>query len=272
MADGRAIGVFDSGLGGLTVVRELIKQIPNEDIVYFGDTGRVPYGTRSRETIKKYAAEDERFLLQHGVKLIIAACGTVSSVAADDAKSLPVPFFEMVTHAAAAAVKATKNRKIGVIGTSATVSSGSHKRELLKLMPAAQVTAASCPLFVPLVESGWCSEDDIVVTETVSRYLKPIISAGCDTLIMGCTHYPVLEKAIKKVTDGKIKLINPGVAVSVAVADYIKANGAENVEENIGTHKFYVSDKPDSFKTLASVLLGEELDDGRVEQVDLNDL
>lgn len=272
MADSRAIGVFDSGLGGLTVVRELIGRNPCEDIVYFGDTGRVPYGTRSRETIKKYAAEDERFLLKHNVKLIIAACGTVSSVAADSANDLPVPFFEMVTHAARAAVKATKNRKIGVIGTAATISSGSHKKEILKLLPNAEVSAESCPLFVPLVESGWYGEDDIVVLETVRRYLAPIISAGCDTLILGCTHYPVLEGAIRRVTEGKITLINPGISVSEAVSDFIKLNGIENTKNNTGLHNFYVSDKPDSFKAQASVLLGEELDDRRVEQVDLSTL
>lgn len=272
MADSRAIGVFDSGLGGLTVVRELIGRNPCEDIVYFGDTGRVPYGTRSRETIKKYAAEDERFLLKHNVKLIIAACGTVSSVAADSANDLPVPFFEMVTHAARAAVKATKNHKIGVIGTAATVSSGSHKKEILKLLPNAEVSAESCPLFVPLVESGWYGEDDIVVLETVRRYLAPIISAGCDTLILGCTHYPVLEGAIRRVTEGKITLINPGISVSEAVSDFIKLNGIENTKNNTGLHNFYVSDKPDSFKAQASVLLGEELDDRRVEQVDLSTL
>ena len=272
MADSRAIGVFDSGLGGLTVVRELIRRNPYEDIVYFGDTGRVPYGTRSRETIKKYAAEDERFLLKHNVKLIIAACGTVSSVAADTADSLPVPFFEMVTHAARAAVNATRNRKIGVIGTAATVLSGSHKKEILKLLPEAEVTAASCPLFVPLVESGWYGEEDIVVLETVRRYLSPIISAGCDTLILGCTHYPVLEEAIRRVTEGNIALINPGVAVSEAVSVFIKSNALENSNNGMGIHNFYVSDKPDSFMAQASVLLGEELDDSRVEQVDLSTL
>ena len=272
MADSRAIGVFDSGLGGLTVVRELINRNPYENIVYFGDTGRVPYGTRSRETIKKYAAEDERFLLRHNVKLIIAACGTVSSVAADSADKLPVPFFEMVTHAARAAVKATKNRKIGVIGTAATVLSGSHKKEILKLLPDAEVTAEGCPLFVPLVESGWYAEDDIVVLETVKRYLAPIISEGCDTLILGCTHYPVLERAIRRVTEDKITLINPGIAVSEAVSEFIKGNSLEAIEKNAGVHEFYVSDKPDSFKAQASVLLGEELDDRRVEQVDLSTL
>ena len=196
MADSRAIGVFDSGLGGLTVARELIRELPQEDIVYFGDTARVPYGNRSRETIRKYAAEDESFLLRHSVKLIVAACGTVSSVAADSAEKLPVPFFEMVTYAAAAAAAATENNKIGVIGTPVTVNSGSHKKEILKLKPNAEITACSCPLFVPLVEEGWFSPDDAVVKGTVSRYLEPIKAAGVDTLILGCTHYPVLELSL----------------------------------------------------------------------------
>lgn len=272
MADSRAIGVFDSGLGGLTVTKELVRNMPCEDIVYFGDTGRVPYGTRSRETIKKYAAQDEKFLLKHNVKLIIAACGTVSSVAADSAGSLPVPFFEMVSHAAKAAVEATKNGKIGVIGTAATVASGSHKREILKLKPDAEVTACSCSMFVPLVEEGWYSDEDIVVKETVRRYLQPIIKSGADTLILGCTHYPVLEKAIAGLLGGGVTLINPGVAVALAVKDYLKANGKEKLDKTAGRHSFFVSDKPDSFKNLASVLLGEEIDDRKVEQVDIGAL
>lgn len=272
MADGRAIGVFDSGLGGLTVAKEIIKRLPKENIVYFGDTGRVPYGTRSRETIRKYAAQDERFLLKHDVKLIVAACGTVSSVAADVSHNLPVPFFEMVTHAAAAAVNKTKNRKIGVIGTSATVMSESHKKEILKLMPDAEVTAASCSLFVPMVEEGWFSPEDIVVKETVRRYLQPIIESGCDTLILGCTHYPVLEEVIRRAVGENVALINPGVAVAEAVAEYLEKNGMSAESRASGRHVFFVSDKPYSFKNQASVLLGEEIDDRKVKQVDLSSL
>ena len=270
MADSRAIGIFDSGLGGLTVAKEIIKRLPDENIVYFGDTGRVPYGTRSRETIQKYAAQDESFLLKKDVKLIIAACGTVSSVAADSSGNLPVPFFEMVTHAAAAAVAVTKNKKIGVIGTSATVASGSHKKEILRLMPDADVTAAACSLFVPLVEEGWYASDDIVVTQTVKRYLEPIVKAQCDTLILGCTHYPVLIKAISAVLGDKVSLINPGVAVAEAVAYYLGKYGMSNSGNAEPTHSFFVSDKPASFKNQASVLLGEEIDDSKVEQVDLS--
>lgn len=272
MADRRAIGVFDSGLGGLTVVKELVKVLPNEDIVYFGDTGRVPYGTRSRDTIRKYALQDEKFLLNHDVKLIIAACGTVSSVAADTALQLPVPFFEVVSHASKEAVKATKNGKIGVIGTSATVKSGQHKKYILEMKPDAQVTACSCTMFVPLVEEGWYSSEDVVVLETVGRYLKPITESGSDTLILGCTHYPVLSDAIKKTVGEKVTLINAGTATAKAVKEYLELNGSQNDKKEKGIHSFFVTDKPDTFKNLASVLLGEEIDDSNVEQVDLSNL
>lgn len=272
MADSRAIGVFDSGLGGLTVVKELIKCLPDENIVYFGDTGRVPYGTRSREIIRRYAAEDEAFLIKHDVKLIIAACGTVSSVAADTAKGLPVPFFEVVSHAVRAAVAATNNKKIGIIGTSATVNSGEHKRQILNLLPEAQVTDCSCSMFVPLVEEGWYSADDIVVLETVRRYLEPVIKAGVDTLILGCTHYPVLSSAISKVLGDGVTLINAGTATAAAVKQFLNENGGLNGENNNAQHIFYVSDKPDSFRHTASILLGEDIDETKVEQVDISSL
>ena len=272
MADNRAIGVFDSGLGGLTVVKELCRVLPDEDIVYFGDTGRVPYGTRSRETIKKYAAEDEAFLLSKDVKLIIAACGTVSSVAGDVAKSLPVPYFEVVTHAAKAAANATKNGKIGVIGTSATVNSGRHAEVIHEYLPEADVTAQCCTLFVPLVEAGWHDENDIVVLETAKRYLEPIMKADCDTLILGCTHYPVLSGAISKIMGQGVNLINAGTATSYAVADYLKQNGMLADKKDNRECKFYVSDKPDSFRAIASTLLGQEIDDRKVLKVDLSSL
>ncbi len=272
MSDNRAIGVFDSGLGGLTVVKELIKALPNENIVYFGDTGRVPYGTRSVETIKKYARQDEHFLLKQDVKLIIAACGTVSSVAGDTALELPVPFFEVVTHSANAAVKATKTGKIAVIGTNATVKSRQHEKEILRLMPKAEVLNQSCSLFVPLVEEGWYSADDIVVLETVRRYLQPIIDFKPDTLILGCTHYPILRKAIHKVLGDGVALINAGTAVADAVSDYLIQNGISN-ESGCGIqHSYYVSDKPDTFVKQASVLLGREVDGSKVLKVDVNNL
>ncbi|MBR6533242.1 MAG: glutamate racemase [Clostridia bacterium] len=270
MADKRPIGVFDSGLGGLTVVKEIIKELPFEDIIYFGDTGRVPYGTRSVETIKKYARQDEKFLLSQDVKLIIAACGTVSSVAGDTAKELPVPFFEVVSHASRQAVNESKNGKIAVIGTNATVKSGQHKAEILKINPNAEVITVACPLFVPLVEEGWYKGDDIIVLETVKRYLQPIIEFGADTLILGCTHYPVLSEAIKKVLGDGVVLINAGTEVAKAVAKYLKDNSLDN--QNGGEAEFFVSDKPDFFKEQASVLLECEIDENKVQKVDINNL
>lgn len=272
MSDRRPIGVFDSGLGGLTVVKELCRFLPNENIVYFGDTGRVPYGTKSRDTIKKYAAEDESFLLSNDVKLIIAACGTVSSVAADTAESLPVPFFEVVSFSAKEAVKTTKNRKIGIIGTPATVKSGKHKEVINKIAPDIEVIANACPMFVPLVEEGWHNSDDIVVKETVKRYLEPIAQAGADTLILGCTHYPVLSEAISDYLGSGVTLINAGTAVSKAVGEYLSENGLLNTSKEKGVSRFYVSDKPDSFRNQASILLNEEINDLMVKQVSLNSL
>lgn len=270
MANGRPIGVFDSGLGGLTVVKEIIKQLPNEDIIYFGDTGRVPYGTRSVDTIKKYAIEDEKFLLSHNVKLIVAACGTVSSVAGDTALSLPVPFFEVVSHAAHEAATVTRNKRIAVIGTNATIKSGQHKAEILKVDPTISVINCACPLFVPLVEAGWYKADDIIVLETVKRYLQPIIDFGADTLILGCTHYPVLEEAIAKVLGDGVTLINAGTTTAKAVAEFLKENDIENA--NGGECRFFVSDKPAFFKEQASVLLSEDIDTAKIEKVDISNL
>ncbi len=272
MADNRPIGVFDSGLGGLTVVKELRRLLPEEDIIYFGDTGRVPYGNRSHETIKRYAKEDEEFLLKQNVKAIIAACGTVSSVAGDVSGSLPIPFFEVVSHAALEAVNVTKTKKIGVIGTAATVKSQKHREYILNFLPEAQVFAQGCPLFVPLVEEGWYSEDDGVVTETVSRYLKPLTDEGIDTLILGCTHYPVLSKAISKIAGEGVTLINAGTATAKAVLEYLKNSSMLKENSAAGEFKFYVSDKPDSFRYQASVLLGSDIDDSRVNKVSLSSL
>ena len=269
MSDSRAIGVFDSGLGGLTVVKEIIKLLPKENIVYFGDTGRVPYGAKSRETIRKYALEDEKFLLSNNVKLIVAACGTVSSVAADTADVLPVPFIEVVSHSVEAAVEATKNGRIGILGTSATIQSGAHKSQILKLLPTAKVYENSAPLFVPLVEEGWFSPDDTVVVTTVKRYLKPLLDEGIYTLILGCTHYPVLEGAIKKVVGDSVNLINMGKATAEYMVEYLGKESLLN-EDNENTQiDFFVSDKAESFRKIASTLLGAAIDENKVKQVNI---
>ncbi len=268
MPNSQPIGVFDSGLGGLTVVKELNLLLPFEDIIYFGDTGRVPYGNRSIETIKRYAREDEDFLLNQDVKAIIAACGTVSSVAGDVSDKLPIPFFEVVSHASKMACETTKNQKIGVIGTSATIKSGKHKEYILKNLPDAKVVCQSCPLFVPLVEEGWYSADDVVVGETIKRYLEPMIEEDVDTLILGCTHYPILEKAISAVLGDGVKLINAGTATAQAVLEFLKVKDMLKGEGK-GNLEFFVSDKADSFRRQASILLGKEIDDSKVKTVSL---
>ena len=266
MSDKRPIGVFDSGLGGLTVVRELKRLLPNEDIVYFGDTGRVPYGTRSNDIVKKYAREDEAFLLSQNVKMIIAACGTVSSVAYMTADELPVPFFEVVTPAAKAAAKATKNGRIGVIGTPVTVKSRSHARAILRLLPDAVIVANSCPLFVPLVEEGWISPDDDVTISVAERYLSYLREGDVDTLIMGCTHYPALRSIIAKIMGDGVTLIDPGTATAEMVKKHLTNNNMLN--ESGGSCNYFVSDRPDAFSKTAEILMGESIEQG-VKQVDI---
>ena len=192
------IGVFDSGLGGLSAVKEFLQVLPNENIVYFGDTGRVPYGNRSNDTIKKYALQDAEFLLKHNVKMVVAACGTVSSVAKDLGDKLPVPFTGVVAPTAFAAAQKTKNGRIGVIGTSATINSHSYKLRLEKLNPDFKVYEQDCPLFVPLVENGFICRDDQIVRLVVRRYLSELLETGVDTLILGCTHYPLFKDAVSE--------------------------------------------------------------------------
>ncbi|HHW46125.1 MAG TPA: glutamate racemase [Clostridiales bacterium] len=269
MADNRPIGVFDSGLGGLTVVKELVKLLPNENIVYFGDTGRVPYGTRSPQTIEKYALQDERFLLSKGVKLIIAACGTVSAVAAHTGQSLPVPFVEVVSHAAEAAVKATRNGRIGVLATTAAIASGTYTSKILKLMPQSQIISNDCPLFVSLVEAGWIDRNDCVTVETAKRYLQPMIDAKVDTLILGCTHFPVLSDIIKDIMGNSTELVNASRVTAVAAAEYLKNHDMLSDNNGKGIYKYYVSDRTESFYKTASYLLGNPLD-GELVHVDID--
>ncbi|MBO5913315.1 MAG: glutamate racemase [Clostridia bacterium] len=254
--DKRPIGVFDSGLGGLSVIKELNRVLPNENIVYFGDTGRVPYGTKSPETIVKYARQDEKFLLSHDVKLIIAACGTVSSVAGFTANELPVPFIEVVTPAAKAAVKATKTNKIGVLGTAATVNSSSYKQAMLKINPVIEVWQVACPLFVQLVESGWIDRDDEVTIATAKRYLQPLIDAKVDTVILGCTHFPAIKDIIGDIMGDEVTLINSGEQAALAAAEYLKEC---DLLGDGGRRQYFVSDRAESFASIAGILLGSDI-------------
>lgn len=263
--DQRPIGVFDSGLGGLTAVRRLQELLPGEDIVYFGDTGRVPYGTRSRDTILRYAEEDCRLLLERDVKFIIAACGTVSSVAQDILAGLPVPAIGVVEPTATAAAAATKNGRIGIIGTAATVRSASFERALLAINPALQITATPCPMFVPLVENGWIGSDDEVAVLTVRRYLATIKAAGVDTLILGCTHFPLLAPIIQQELGDGVALIDSGYETARLCVHLLGESGKLSPNQT-GRSRFCVSDQPEGFSRVAEIFLGHSVKD-KVEMI-----
>lgn len=257
--DQRPIGVFDSGLGGLTAVRHLQNLLPRENIIYFGDTGRVPYGTRSRDTIRRYTEEDCRLLLERDVKFIIAACGTVSSVSPDILAGLPVPAIGVVSPTAAAAAAATKNKRIGILGTTATIRSGSFEKELLAIDPTIQVTATPCPLFVPLVESGWIAEGDEIAVPMVRRYLATVKATDVDTLILGCTHFPLLAPIIRAELGEKVTLIDSGQETASLCARFLHKHNALADRPHNGSTQFYVSDQPEGFSRVAEIFLGKSV-------------
>ena len=259
------IGVFDSGLGGLTAVKDIMSVLPPEDIIYFGDTGRVPYGTKSNETIIKYASQDEAFLLSKDVKMIIAACGTVSSVASKTGEDLGVPFLGVVEPSAAAAVKSTKNKKIGIIGTSATVKSGSYEKAIKTIDSDIEVYSVACSLFVGIVEQGWIEDDDEIALLTAKRYLKPLVEKGVDTLILGCTHFPLISGTIAKVMGENVTLISSGGATAKAAAKLLEEN--DMLSDGKGSFKkYYVSDSIEGFSSTARAFLGED-SEMNVEQI-----
>lgn len=266
--DNRPIGVFDSGLGGLTVVRQLIRQLPNENIVYFGDTGRVPYGTRSPETIEKYTRQDCRFLLNENVKLIIAACGTVSSVAPQILRTLPVPATGVVEPAADAAAAATQNGRVGVLGTAATIHSHSFRKRMEQTRSGITIFEQACPLFVPLVENGWISRTDEVTRLTAHRYLEALREQGVDTLLLGCTHFPILAPIIADIMGKDVKLIDSGQAAAAACAERLAETGSLNESKQTGKHSFYVSDRPEDFTRVADMFLGCKVD-GEIHTLDI---
>lgn len=264
-----AIGVFDSGLGGLTAVRELRRILPGEDIVYFGDTGRVPYGTRGRDIIVEYAKQDIAFLLSKGVKAVIAACGTVSStLPAEVAASLPVPYMGVVESAARAAVLATKTGRIGVIGTPATVASGSYPAAIRRLMPGAAITATACPLFVPLVENGYFGVQNPVTRLVAQDYLKDVKSAGADTLILGCTHYPLIAPVLADLMGPGVTLVDVGCAAAQSARHMLERTGLLRAPRQ-GKVEYYVSDSTEQFDRLAHIFLGEYAG-GSVQRIDID--
>jgi glutamate racemase len=253
----KSIGVFDSGVGGLTVVKELIRQLPSEDIVYFGDTARVPYGIKSKETVIRFSIENILFLLKQDVKLICVACNTVSSFALPVIKNhFRVPIVGVLSPGVREAVYATQNKRIGIIGTKGTIKSRAYEIEIKQLDPKAKVTAVACPLFVPFAEEGWTQGE---VVRTVARqYLKPLKDAKVDTLILGCTHYPLLKPVIKEVMGKNVTLIDSAQQVAMEVKKILASEGQLNKNKS-GRHMFYVSDNPEWFSGLAKRFLGRPL-------------
>lgn len=265
--DNRPIGVFDSGLGGLTAVRRLAALLPNENIIYFGDTGRVPYGTRSREIIRRYAMQDVNFLRSFDLKAIVIACGTVSSIALDDLRAqTDLPIFGVVFPTAKRAAQVTRNGKVGIIATPATIRTGAYDRVIRAENPNVTLTARSCPLFVPLVENGRTRPGDVVIETIAAEYLAPVRAAGVDTLILGCTHYPLLTDVIGAYMGPGVTLLDSGAEVAEELAGYLREHDLRADLTQHGTCRWYVSDSVESFHDLASIFLDREVTEP-VEQI-----
>lgn len=267
--DTRPIGVFDSGLGGLTAVRELARIMPEEDLVYVGDTGRVPYGGRSREILVKYARQDTAFLRSFRPKAIVIACGTVSTTALDVLRAEnDIPIFGVVGPAARAAAQVTRNGRVGLIGTKASIRSGAYERTLAKLHPGLEVTARACPLLVSLVENGRFAPGDLVAETVVGEYLAPIRARGVDTLILGCTHYPLMKAVIGAYMGPDVNLVDVGEQCARWVKRQLELDGLRNERPGAGRRRYFVSDSAQDFSDLASLFLGEDVHGG-VEQIDI---
>ena len=265
----KPIGVFDSGIGGLTVVKRLASTLPSEDIVYFGDTARVPYGSKSNSTVIEYSFQDTKFLLSKSVKAVVVACNTASSIAIDELKkNFDVPIIGMINPGAKLATSSTKNGKIGVIGTRATISNKAYSNEIRKLDPSMAVYEKACPLFVPLAEEGWLNHR--ATYEIAEEYLQELRDLKVDTLVLGCTHYPILSEVIQKVIGDNVTLIDSGVASAGIIKEELDRTNLYTNRNTNGNHEFYVSDIPVKFKQVAELFLGKPVTE--VHKVDLETL
>lgn len=267
MSDISPIGVFDSGVGGLTVAREIFRNLPNEKIIYYGDTARVPYGNKSAETVIRYSRQICRFLVSRGVKAIVIACNTASALALDTIKTeFDVPIVGVVEPGAVAAVKTSRSGSIGVIGTSSTVSSGLYDRYIRALNPYASIFSAACPLFVNLVEEGMI--DDPVTVSMIHRYLDNMLKKdNIDTLILGCTHYPLLRKVIGREIGHDIALVNPAYETAQALIKLLETCGLSSGSgpADFSSHEFYVSDATEKFQEFARNNLGFDIQNTQLE-------
>jgi glutamate racemase len=260
-----AIGVFDSGIGGLTVLHKIIEVLPRENTVYLGDTARAPYGTKSVETVLRYSFENSEFLVEKGVKLLVVACNTSTAIALSPVRErLTIPVIGVIEPGVRRAIKSSKNKKIGVIGTDATIQSGAYTRALKNADPAIEVYSRACPLLVPLVEEGWT--DNAVVELTVKNYLGSLKQSGIDTLILGCTHYPLLKRAIGKFMGKGMVLVDSAEEVAIEVAALLKRRSLAR-KNGKGTHGFFVTDAPERFIKVGQRFLGEKVESAvRIER------
>ncbi|MCX8069233.1 MAG: glutamate racemase [Thermodesulfovibrionales bacterium] len=251
------IGIFDSGVGGLTVLKEVIRILPNENIVYLGDTARVPYGTRSEDTIIKYSYECADFLLRFEIKILIIACNTASAISLDKIKdNYSIPIVGVIEPGARASVSITKSNKVGVIGTEATIRSNAYKKAINLLNPNIEVYSQACPLFVPLVEEGWNETD--VAEMTAKKYLHPLQAKGIDTLVLGCTHYPLLKKVIQKIMGSHVTLVDSAIETAKAVKTILEENSllSNNQESAL---EIFVTDSVERFKIIGERFLSEDI-------------
>jgi glutamate racemase len=266
MPDTRPIGVFDSGIGGLTVVRELMQRLPGERIVYFGDTARVPYGSKSPATVVRYSEEAAGWLLSQDVKMIVIACNTATAHAQERLSALlPIPVVGVIEPGARAAVKATRTARVGVIGTAGTIASGAYDLAVRRRLPDARVYAQPCPLFVPLVEEGWR-------THTASRlvaqdYLAPLREMDVDVLILGCTHYPLLRELIAEVMGPEVQLVDSATETALDVAELLDSHDLHRIDDTPPRHVFAASDAPLRFRDVGRTFVGSVLES--VEQIDV---
>lgn len=253
-----AIGIFDSGIGGLTVAKAITEALPAENVIYLGDTGRTPYGTKSADVVQRYCEENAQFLVDKGIKLLVVACNTASALAMHTLRAaVEVPVIGVIEPGAAAAVAATRNRKIGVIGTEATIRSGAYTRALRGLRSDLEIYTRACPLFVPLAEEGWVDND--VARETASLYLASLKHSGIDTLVLGCTHYPLLRATIADVLGDGVQLIDSAEATARAVHEALETAGLLRAGRR-PTSSFFVTDAPDRFIKVGARFLGSQVD------------
>ncbi|KKS80447.1 MAG: glutamate racemase, glutamate racemase [Candidatus Woesebacteria bacterium GW2011_GWC1_43_10b] len=256
--DIRPIGVFDSGLGGLTAVKEIQKRLPHEDIIYLGDTARVPYGTRSKEVVTKFSLQDAYFLAGQGVKCIVIACNTASSFSYQDVKKkMAIPIFDVIGPGAADAVRKSRNNKIGVIGTQGTVASNSYKKAINKYAPKAKVINQVCSLFVPFIESGEIKGN--LIELLIDKYLKGMRIGKVDTLVLGCTHYPILEKSLKRFMGKDVQIVNPAIELSKRILLFLEKKNLSTNKTKIGSVKYFLTDVTPETEKVAEMFLGKKL-------------